>query len=118
MSVREWSLFGKVEKLKRKNKEYNGLLEEIIRVLDELDDMERLMSLCRGKVPEENEGNIKNTRRLLEELENHEHLDVDQLDILKEILTRTEKKDLLLKVNEFEKRKNEEELESRKGKLI
>ncbi|PFX26307.1 uncharacterized protein LOC111329179 [Stylophora pistillata] len=116
-SVREWSLFGKVKNLERKRKEYNGLLEEIIRVLDELNDMERLMSLCRGKVPEENEGNIKNARRLLEELQNHEHLDVDQLDILKEILTRTEKKDLLLKVNEFEKRMNEEEeLESRKAR--
>ncbi|XP_022808330.1 uncharacterized protein LOC111345314 [Stylophora pistillata] len=108
-SVREWSLFGKVKNLERKRKEYNGLLEEIIRVLDELNDMEGLMSLCRGKLPEENEGNIKNTRRLLEELENHDHLGVDQLDILKEILTKTEKKNLLLKVNEYEKRRNEEE---------
>lgn len=115
-SVREWSLFGKVKNLERKRKEYSGLLEEIIRVLDELNDMERLMPLCRGKVPEEDEGNIKNVRRLLEELENHEHLGVDQLDILKEILTLTERKDLLLKVNEFEKRRNEEdELESRKA---
>ncbi|PFX14010.1 hypothetical protein AWC38_SpisGene21867 [Stylophora pistillata] len=118
-SVREWSLFGKVKNLERKRKEYNGLLEEIIRVLDELNDMEGLMSLCRGKLPEENEGNIKNTRRLLEELENHDHLGVDQLDILKEILTKTEKKNLLLKVNEYEKRRNEEEeSESRIGSEV
>lgn len=117
-SVREWPLFGKVKNFERKRKEYSHLLEEIIRVLDELNDMERLMSMCRGKVPEGSEGNIQDVRRLLNELENQDHLGIDQLDIVKKILTETEKEDLLKKVNEFEKRRNdEEELESRKGKL-
>ncbi len=116
-SVREWALFGKVKNFERKRKEYSCLLEEIIQVLDELNDVERLMSICRGKIPEESEGNIQDVRRLLKELEGQDHLGIDQLDVLKEILTETEKKDLLKKVKEFEKRRNdEEELESRKGK--
>ena len=117
-SVREWSLFGKLKNFERKRKEYSRLLDEVIRVLDELNDLERLMSICRGKIPEVSEGNIQDVRRLLKELENQDHLGIDQFDILKEILTETEKEDLLKKVNEFEKRRNdEEELESRKGKL-
>ncbi len=118
-SVREWALFGKVKNFERKRKEYSRLLEEIIRVLDELNDVERLMSMCRGKIPEESEGNIQDVRRLLKELESQDHLGIDQLDVLKEILTETEKEDLLKKVNEFERRRNdEEELESRKGNLL
>lgn len=118
-SVREWALFGKVKNFERKRKEYSCLLEEIIQVLDELNDVERLMSMCRGKIPEESEGNIQDVRRLLKELESQDHLGIDQLDVLKEILTETEKEDLLKKVNEFERRRNdEEELESRKGNLL
>ena len=117
-SVREWSLFGKLKNFERKRKEYSRLLDEIIRVLDELNDLERLMSICRGKIPEARVGNIQDVRRLLKELENQDHLGIDQFDIIKEILTETEKEDLLKKVNEFEKRRNdEEEFESRKGKL-
>ena len=113
---REWSLFGKVKRFENKRKEYNALLEAIIRVLDELNDLERLVSVCRGKLSEESEGLIENVRSLFKELENQNILGLDRLDILKEILTETEKKDLLKKVEEFEERRNKEgEFERKKG---
>ena len=106
--VREWSLFGKVKRFENKRKEYNALLEEIIRVLDELNDLERLVSVCRGKLSEESEGLIENVRSLFKELENQNILGLDRLDILKDILTETEKKDLL-------RRNKEDEFERKKG---
>ena len=113
---REWSLFGKVKRFENKRKEYNALLEAIIRVLDELNDLERLVSVCRGKLSEESEGLIENVRSLFKELENQNILGLNRLDILKEILTETEKKDLLKKVEEFEERRNkEDEFERKKG---
>ena len=113
---REWSLFGKVKRFENKRKEYNALLEAIIRVLDELNDLERLVSVCRGKLSEESEGLIENVRSLFKELENQNILGLDRLDILKDILTETEKKDLLKKVEEFEERRNkEDEFERKKG---
>ena len=66
--VREWSLFGKVKRFENKRKEYNALLEEIIRVLDELNDLERLVSVCREKLSEESEGLIEDVRSLFKEL--------------------------------------------------
>lgn len=115
--VEEWRLLGKIKKFESKRKEYKDLLEQIIRVLDELNDLERLMSICRGKMPEANESRIQNVRLLFEELENHDCLGIASLGILKEILIEVEKQDLLKKVEEFEKRRSEdEEFESRKGK--
>lgn len=114
--VREWSLFGKVKRFENKRKEYNALLEEIIRLLDELNDLERLVSVCRGKLSEESEGLIEDVRSLFKELENQNIQGLDRLDILKDILTETEKKDLLKKVEEFEERRNkEDEFERKKG---
>ena len=114
--VREWPLFGKVKRLENKRKEYTALLKEIIRVLDELNDLERLVSICRGKLSEESEGLIDDARSLLKELKNQNILDLDRLDILKEILTETGKKDLLKEVEKLEERRNnEDEFERKKG---
>ena len=106
--VREWSLFGKVKRFENKRKEYNALLEEIIRLLDELNDLERLVSVCRGKLSQESEGLVEDVRSLFKELENQNILGLDRLDILKDILTETEKKDLL-------RRNKEDEFERKKG---
>ena len=116
--VREWSLFQKVQKFENKRKDYNFLLEQVSLGLDELNDLERLIAMCREKTSEESEGNIHNVRTLLKELERQNHLGVGRLDFLKEILTETEKNDLLKEVQDFEKRRHEEdEFERRKGKL-
>ena len=121
--VREWSLLGKVKKFVNKRKEYNDLLEQIICALDELDDLERLIAMCRGKISEESEGHIQDARSLLKELENQNNLGTHRLDMLKGILTEMEKNDLVKEVEEFVERRNQEdefkrkedELERRKG---
>ena len=113
---REWPLFGKVRRFENKRKEYNALLKKIIRVLDELNDLEWLVSICRGKLSEESEGLIEDVRSLFKELKQQNILDLDRLDILKEILTETEKKDLLKEVEKLEERRNnEDEFERKKG---
>ena len=116
--VEEWSLHEKVKKFENKRKEYKALLKKIIRSLDELNDLERLIAICRGKISEESEGNIANVRSLFEKLENQRDLEIDCLDVVKDILAETEKNDLLQEVEEFEERRNQEDkFESQKGKL-
>ena len=117
--LEEWSLFGNVKSFESKRKEYNSLLERIIHVLDELDCLEQLVAICKDRIPEEKHSSIQDVRSLFQELENNDSLGIDHLEVLKEILTRQEKTDLLREVEEFEDGKNqEEEFEWRKGIVI
>ena len=112
--VGEWSFNEKVETFERKRKEYNRLLKQIILVLDELNDVKRLVVICRGKISEESEGHIQNVLSLFKELENQNNLGIHRLGILKEILTETENHDLLKEVEEFEERRKQEDELKRK----
>ena len=103
--VKELAFLENVEKFEYKRKEYNNLLEQIIRELDELNDLERLISICRGNITEERRASIHDVRSLFKELQSKDCLGiVDCLKIVKEILTQTEKTDLLKEVEEFEQR--------------
>ena len=114
--LEEWSLLRNVKAFETKRKEYNGLLEKIITVLDELDCLEQLVAICNDRIPEEKHGSIHDVRSLFQELENNLSLGIAHLEVLKEILTQKKKTDLLEEVEEFEERKNqEEEFEWRKG---
>ena len=114
--VNEWALFDEVETFETKRKEYNNLLEKIVRVLDELNELERLVSICGEKITEESQGKVQEVRSLFKELESNDWLGIDCLDILKEILTQTEKSDLLKEVEEFEQRRSREnKFRKRKG---
>ena len=114
--VNEWTLFDKVEKFETKRKEYNNLLEQIVQVLDEQNELERLVSICGEKITEESQGNVHDVRSLFKELESNERLGIDCLDTEKEILTQTEKTDLLKEVEEFEiRRSRENSFRKRKG---
>ena len=114
--VEEWGPLQKVEKFSCKRKEYNNLLEQIIRVLDELNDLERLISICRGNITEGRRASIHDVRSLFKELESNDCLGIECLEIVKEILTQTEKTDLLKEVKEFEQRQSREnKFERRKG---
>ena len=116
--VKEWSFLGEVEKFERKRREYINLLEQIIPVLEELNDLERLVSMCRDKVPEELEGSICDVRSLFKVLEDNSRLGINRLHTLKEILTELEKEDLIREVEEFQRRRREdEEFEGRKGNI-
>ena len=111
--VEDWALLEKVEKFECKRKEYKALLEKIISSLDALDDLERLIAICRGSV---REGNIEDVRSLFRELENQENLEIDYLDVVKNILAETESNELLKELEEFEERRNrEDKSEARKG---
>ena len=114
--VKEWAFLEKVEKFEQKRKKYNNLLEQIIRELDELNDLERLISICKGNITEERRASIHDARSLFKELESKECLGINRLEIVKEILTQTEKTDLLKEVEEFEQRQSREiNFERRKG---
>ena len=114
--VEDWALLEKVEKFECKRKEYKALLEKIISSLDALNDLERLIAICRGSV---REGNIEDVRSLFRELENQENLEIDYLDVVKNILAETESNELLKELEEFEERRNrEDKSEAMKGILI
>ena len=114
--VTEWAFLEKVEKFEHRRKEYNNLLEPIIRELDELNDLERLISICRGNITEDRRGSIYDVRSLFKELESKDCLGIDRLEIVKEILTQTEKTDLLKEVEEFDQRQSREsKFERQKG---
>ena len=116
--VKEWALLEEVEKFESKRKEYDILLNQIIRALDELNDLERLVSICGRKIPRERQGNIRDVRSLFEELENNHCLGINRLDILKEILAQTEKNDLLMAVKEFEERRTRKDKFERRIGII
>ena len=99
--VEERAFLRKVKTFERKRKEYNNLREQIIRELDELKDLERLISICKGNITEERRASIHDVRSLFKELESK-----DCLEIVKEILTQTEKTVLLKEVEEFEQRQS------------
>ena len=82
--LEEWSLFGNVKSFESKRKEYNGLLERIIPVLDELDCLEQLVAICNDRIPEEKHSSIQDVRSLFQELENNDSLGIDHLEVLKE----------------------------------
>ena len=74
-SFKEWSFFGRVKEFERKRKKYNDLLEQIIVALDELNELERLIEMCRGNISQESEGQIRDVRSLFKELENQNNLE-------------------------------------------
>ena len=113
--VEEWSLLEKVEKFESKRKEYHDLLEQIIGPLDELNELERLIAICRGKIPEDS-GQIHDVRSLFKELESQNNLGIYRLDVLKVILTEMKKDDLFKEVERFEERRKQEvDIKRRKG---
>jgi len=115
--IGKWNLLEKVEKFEIKRKEFNSLLEYICRALDESGHLERLVSVCKGRIAQDRESSIKDVRTLFTELEKVNHLGVGRLDILK-VLIGTDKPDLLKQVEEFEnKRKQEEVVERKRNEL-
>ena len=56
--VGEWTLLEEAEKFETKRKEYNDLLEWVIQVLDGLNDLERLRSICGRNITEARQRSI------------------------------------------------------------
>ena len=90
--------------------EYNGLLSKISRRLDQLDQHEHLLFVCRGRVASRPE-DIPNALSLFQELEEQNNLAIDRVELLKELLKEVEEWSLFQKVRKFEdKRKEYKEL--------
>ena len=74
--VKEWSLVDEVDKFVRQRKDFNTLLETIILKLDELDNLDQLLSLCEDHVADDAKDDIKDVRSLVKELQKKNRLGV------------------------------------------
>ena len=117
-AVEEWDLYEKVVKFESTRREYKEFLEMVINVLEERDDLERLMSTA-GRVrtiPEERKKQIQDVRSLVQVLEDMNCLGIDRFGMLKEIFTELNDDELLTELAQFQKRRVEDETrERRKG---
>lgn len=111
--IGKWNLLETVKNFEIKRKEFNSLLDCISHALDECGHLERLVSLCKGRIAQDREGDIKDVRTLFTELERKNNLGIGRLDILKTVIGG-DKPDLLQQVEEFEKKRKQEEVVERK----
>ena len=117
-AVKEWGLREEIIMFESTRGEYKELLERVIGVLEDLNDLERLMStVCRvRRIPEERKNDIHDVRSLFQVLEGMNFLGIDRLGILREIFTELKNHELLKELAEFQKRRIEHEThERRKG---
>ena len=105
----EWNLLQLVKKFENKRKEYKRFLKQSSKVLDECSQLERLISVCEGKISLDRHTHIKNVSTLFTELEKQNHLGIDGLEILKTMAAEVEKPELLEQVEEFENKREQEE---------
>ena len=106
----ERSLFQRVRRFEYKRKEYKELLEQISRALDESNQLQQLIAVCTEREAlEENERNTQIVRILFEKLERRGLFEFGRLDFLKGILSGIGRQDLVKKVQDFEKRRIDED---------
>ena len=106
----ERSLFQRVRRFEYKRKEYKELLEQISRALDESNQLQQLIAVCTEREAlEENERNTQIVRSLFEKLERRGLFEFGRLDFLKGILSGIGRQDLVKKVQDFEKRRIDED---------
>lgn len=86
--------------------EYSGLLSKISQRLDQLNQHEHLLFMCRRHIASRPE-NIPNALSLLRELEEQNNLAIDQVELLKDILRGVEEWSLIQKVRKFEEKRKE-----------
>ena len=87
--------------------EYNSLLFRISKRLDDINDLEHILFMCRGKLEHQADQDIHNTLSLLRKLEDSNFLGVDYLQLVKDILKAVEEWDLHEKVVKFERTRRE-----------
>ncbi|XP_068710479.1 uncharacterized protein [Montipora foliosa] len=110
VALEVWDLHDKIVNFESTRKEYTELIERVIGELDELIDLERLMStVCRGKISDERRGDVHDVRSLFQVLEVIGCLGINNLGILKEICIEMEKDELMREVEDFQKRRIEDE---------
>ena len=117
--VKEWSLVDEVDKFARQRKDFNALLETIIPKLEELDNLEQLLSVCEDYISDDAKEEIKDVRALLKELQKKNRLGSTRLEVLRKISNETGQQELVDLLTEFEKKwKAEEKAERRRGMIL
>ena len=86
---------------------YNDLLYRISERLDEINALEHVLFMCRGKLADGATDTIHNTRSLFEKLEESSFLGIDFLVVLKDILNAVEEWDLQERIVKFESLRGE-----------
>ena len=114
--IGKWALIDQIEIFEIKRKNYISMLEKIILKLDELNDLERLINICTPYLAEDIVGGIESIRILFEKLESNNRLGPACLGILKEILKETGEDELLRELEEFEKKRKDENIRDRQRK--
>ena len=113
--MQKWTLKDLVKKFQTRRKSYIRLLEKITFKLDELNDVNRLIAICRPHLAEDDHEvcRIDTVRSLFTELGKKNRLGADCLETLKKILTETGKDDLLNEVLVFETEREDEDMKNR-----
>ena len=114
--IGKWALIDQIEIFEIKRKNYISMLEKMILKFDELNDLERLINICTPYLTEDRVGGIESIRILFEKLESNNRLGPACLGILKEILKETGEDELLWEVEEFEKKRKDENIRDRQRK--
>ena len=121
-AVNQWDLQEEIVKFESIRGEYKKFVERVIGVLEELNDLERLMSAVwrrRRRIPEERKNDVHDVRSLVQVLEGMNFLGIDCLDLFREIFIELNNDELLTELEEFQNRRTEHEAhERRKGSLV
>ncbi|XP_067038392.1 uncharacterized protein [Acropora muricata] len=115
-ALEEWDLYEKVVKFESRRREYKELIGRVIDVLEELNDLERVMSTVARvrRIPEERKNDIQDVRSLVQVLEDMNCLGIDRFGVLKEIFTELNNDELLTELAQFQERRIEDETRERR----
>ena len=109
----KWDLLRTVDEFEIKRKDYKQFLERISRALDESNELQRLILICKRQ--NERTKHIPNVNALFTELEQQNNLGIGNLSILRTLANEVEKPDLCKLVDDFdEKRKQEDDAERKR----
>ena len=113
LGIRKWDLLRMVDEFEVKRKDYKQFLEKISRALDESNELQRLILICKRQ--NERTKHIPNVNVLFTELEQQNNLGIGNLSILRTLANEVEKPDLCKLVDDFdEKRKQEDDAERKR----
>ena len=114
--IGKWDLLRRIERFEIKRKDYKQLLEKISHALDESNELQRLISICRGKnlIARESEEDIVDVNGLFTMLEQQNSFGIEDLTLLKTLANEVGKPDLCRLLEEFEKKRKQEEDAERK----
>ena len=115
-AIEKWALVDKIDIFEINRENYLSMLKKVILKLDELNCLEQLIRICTPYLEEGRVGGIESIRVLFEKLESNYRLGPANLGILREILKKTGEDELLREVEEFEKKRKDENSRDRKRK--